>query len=118
VLSYAPDGAAIDYLRSDAGPGLRIWNPQSWGSWLELVAPEHQYAVDSRIELFPADLWSDVDQVRNASGDWRSILDRYGVDAVVVPADDPALDAALDGDTGWSRVQADADATIWRRTKP
>jgi hypothetical protein len=118
VLSYAPAGAAIDYLRSDAGPGLHIWNPQSWGSWLELIAPEHQYAVDSRIELFPADLWSDVDRVRNASGDWRSILDRYGVDAVIVPADDAALDAALDGATGWSRAQADADATIWRRTKP
>src|SRR5687767_13781790 len=64
VLTHAPQGIAAE-LRVLVSSGRlvqnsRVWNPQTWGSWLEYAAPELRYAVDSRVELFPAQLLNDL----------------------------------------------------------
>ena len=38
-------------------------SPQTWASWFEWAAPEPAYFIDSRFELFPADVWDDYDAV-------------------------------------------------------
>ena len=58
LLSYAPSGLAAKVAEL-AGPGARVVVPQTWGSWFEWAAPEQAYFIDSRFELFPADVWAD-----------------------------------------------------------
>ena len=118
TLSYAPQGIAshlaqIDTTFTSIGP--RVWAPQHWGSWLELEAPHYTYAVDSRIELFPASVWAEYDAVETGTTACPAALGRYDVALVVTEAEtDAALETALSR-AGWARVFTDADGSIWGR---
>lgn len=120
LLTYAPRGIA-GYLgditmRLESRPGLRVWAPQHWGSWLEFAVPNDTIAVDSRIELFPASVWADYDTVESGGGAWQSILDRDQVVFVVTEAgSDAKLEAALKASGTWARTYTDADGSIWGR---
>jgi hypothetical protein len=85
ILDYAPSGLA-EALRAEASSGMRVFVPQTWGSWFEWAAPDAQYFVDSRLELFPADVWADYDAIAGGGANAQAALDRRRVDAVVVPA--------------------------------
>jgi hypothetical protein len=115
LLTEAPQGIAAE-LASGRVMGMNVWNPQIWGSWLELTAPKIKVATDSRIELFPPEIWDQADQIASASGPWRDVLDRYAVDAVVTVAKpDSPLDHALATTPGWTVEFRDADGSIWVR---
>lgn len=103
VLVHAPHGVT-SVLRSLATREDRVWAPQLWGSWLELAVPAAPVALDSRIELFPADLWADADMVAAAREGWQGVLDRRAATIVVVAAPDAALLAAARADPGWREV--------------
>ncbi|HEY2887476.1 MAG TPA: hypothetical protein VGJ17_02590, partial [Candidatus Limnocylindrales bacterium] len=121
VLTFAPQGIAkairpIDPMECPPGavPATHVWNPQVWGSWLEFAAPCNAYATDSRIELFSAATWRDVDTVQNAASGWQQVLSRYGVRLVVTDhATDAALEAALAASRDWSEEWRDDDGSIW-----
>ncbi|HYN68923.1 MAG TPA: hypothetical protein VEX41_01775 [Candidatus Eisenbacteria bacterium] len=116
LLTEAPQGIAAE-LASGRVTGDRVWNPQLWGSWLELTAPTMKVATDSRIELFPPEIWDQADQVATASGAWLEILDRYAVAAVVAAAEpEGSLDQALATTPGWVLAYRDPDGAIWVRT--
>ena len=59
LLTYAPSGLAQAVAGLPAG--ARVVTPQTWGSWFEWAAPDAHYFIDSRFELFPADVWADYD---------------------------------------------------------
>jgi hypothetical protein len=119
TLSYAPQGIAHDLVeltRTMTTSTPRVWAPQVWGSWLEFAVPGSRVAVDSRVELFPADLWRDVGRVATAApdGSWLRILDRARVDVLVLTADETSrLSSALEATDSWARRYADADGSIW-----
>lgn len=122
TLSHAPQGIATELRamveRGDLPPHARVWNPQTWGSWFELAAPEVLVAVDSRIELFPGELWTDARPVENGTGEWLSILDKYAADAfIVAKTQNPEINAALDGSPKWHLAYSDADGSIWLRSQ-
>jgi hypothetical protein len=112
TLSYAPQGiaATLDaYARARMPIGLvRVWVPQVWGSWIEFAAPDALVSVDSRIELYPAQLWTAIGTV--AAGGLHSppTLDRYHANVVVVPAGQDFSDSS-----GWAMIYRDADGSIW-----
>lgn len=117
ILTHAPQGLAAALDRTSFGRfGGKVWAPQTWGSWFEFAARGHEFALDSRIELFPASVWDEAAQVASASGEWREILDRYNVNVVVVSADQTSLWQALADDfLTWRRQYSDADGTVWIR---
>jgi hypothetical protein len=120
ILSFAPQGiaAALGGLaeRGTLERGANVWNPQPWGSWLEYAVPELDYAVDSRIELFPPDLWPDVQAVAGAQGEWLSILDRRGVDAVVVGWEQTGTYDGLLASSAWMLCGfVEQEGWIWLR---
>jgi hypothetical protein len=122
TLSHAPQGIAAK-LRAlvDAGSvpaKARVWNPQAWGSWVEWALPDVRVAVDSRIELFPPDLWSDVRQAEAGIGEWQSILvDKRPADVVILAATQrPEIRQVLDASPYWDLAYSDADGSIWLRT--
>jgi hypothetical protein len=119
LLSHAPQGVAAE-LRELARPGrhtlVRVWNPQLWGSWLELAVPELQFALDSRLELFPASVWADAEIIATGADGWDGLLDRYAVTVVVVAPEQTALRTALEAAPGWVVRYTEAEGSIWGRS--
>jgi hypothetical protein len=116
TLSYAPQGIVhgISRISCEQSGATGIWNPQAWGSWLEFAAPCRVYAVDSRIELFSATTWADVDLVTNGAPGWDEVLKEHRVSTVVTNhATDQGLETQLRASTDWSEVYSDADGSIW-----
>ncbi len=116
VLNYAPSGIT-GQLRSLVRPGDRIFAPQPWGSWFEFAFPSATVAVDSRIEMFPVEVWADYDVVVNARGDWQERLDGWEVTLVAVrPEIEGALVEHLARDSKWRQLYADRDGVIFVRS--
>ena len=125
TLSHAPQGIVARLGRSPrrfdppdprerSGSGTRkLGAPGS-----SRPCPHARFAVDSRIELFPPEVWAEAEQVATASGDSAAILDRYGVVAVVVAADQRELEAALATSPGWTVDYRDSEGSIWLRWPP
>jgi hypothetical protein len=118
LLTDAPPGITAAVL-AVARPDDRIWNAQRWGSWLEFAVPATPIAVDSRIELIPADAWTDHLALSAGASDWAGILDRRGVTMVVASASEQqALIHALGTSAAWHAVFTDRDGVVFVRAGP
>lgn len=115
LLADAPRGIT-DTVLATARPGDRVWNAQRWGSWLELAVPVAPVAVDSRIELIPADAWDDHLALSSGAPDWSAILDRRGVTIVVASATEQrGLIPRLETSTGWRAIHSDDEGVVFVR---
>jgi hypothetical protein len=110
LLDRAPPGvaAAVESL----GDGARVLAPQYWGSWLEIAAPDAQPFVDSRIELFPREIWEDYGQVAFAGSRWRDVVERWDLDALVLEPTWPLV-PELREDPGWRVSYEDGDGVVF-----
>ena len=109
LLSYAPSGLAIA-LRDQVRVGDRVFVPQSWGSWFEWAVPDATYFVDSRIELFPADVWRDYGEVAAWTAAGPAVVDKYGVQLLIIESGDPSLPRLQAA--GWSPTYSDSAGVI------
>lgn len=112
-VSDAPAGVTRTVL-AEARPEVRLFHPQRWGSWLELAAPGARTFVDSRIELFPDDVWADYDAVMAGADGWEAVLERRGIDLVLLGPGDDARAARL-ARAGWAERYAGADGRVFGR---
>jgi hypothetical protein len=101
-----PEGAIA---RLAAMPGThRVYCEDfAWCS-LALSHPNLQEFIDGRCDPFPLPVWKDYVTVYRAKGNWRAVLDRRGVDAIIVQKKH-ALARALPLWRGWRLVYADDD---------
>jgi hypothetical protein len=122
TLSHAPQGiaAALTELIPASNHHLaRVWNPQLWGSWLEWAVPQACYATDSRIELFPAEVWSATSAVATGQPDSISILGEHVPGTIVLAAEQRAnLEPLLAASGAWTLRYEDADGAIWTHRSP
>jgi hypothetical protein len=88
LLSFAPSALAAE-TRARAAPGTRVVVPQTWASWFEWAVPEPRYFVDSRFELYPAEIWADEAALGAGGDEAAAVLDEWAVDVVVVEAAAP-----------------------------
>lgn len=109
LLTFAPTGLAVA-LREHVRPGDRVFVPQAWGSWFEWAVPEAKYFVDSRIELFPADVWRDYAAVASLSAGGPDTLHRYRIVLLLREANTTVPTEALAA--GWTVRYADVDGTV------
>ena len=58
---------------------------QPFGSWFEYSLPDDTVMVDSRIELFPDEVWRDYDAAIVGSDRWRDVVEGWGVVGIVLP---------------------------------
>jgi hypothetical protein len=110
VVGDAPPGVT-DALRSLTAAGDRVLNPQPWGSWFEFSLPDRTYALDSRIEVFPAQVWDDYDKVWHGIEGWQDVLTAWRPAAIVATHTDTELVARLTA-AGWRTAFGDADGTV------
>jgi hypothetical protein len=114
VLSQAPSGLT-GAVREAAAPGDRLVAPQPWASWFEFATPDLPVAVDSRIELFPNDIWSDYLLVTRGGAGWEDVLASW--DAQLIVADDSAFVERLLA-AGWTERYTDDAGSLLVRSKP
>jgi hypothetical protein len=115
VVGNAPPGITAA-LREQAKDGDHLFNPQPWGSWFEFSFPTVLVALDSRIEVFPPQVWDDYEAVTQGRDGWQAILDRWGVTLVVVPAGDEPFATRLTAN-GWQQTYRDGDAAVFRAAR-
>ncbi len=113
AFTNAPPGITRE-LSALVHPGERIFNAQIWGSWFEFRFPGVDLAVDSRIELFPQDVWKQYATVSVGRQGWQQVLDEWNVDLVVASRDQQGeLLPVIAGDPSWHLVYSDADGAIY-----
>jgi hypothetical protein len=112
-LRDAPPGITAEVRRLAAGS--RVFVHQPWASWIEHATPDVLVFVDSRVELFTNDVWSDYDQVAFAGARWHEVLDRWQPDAIVAEADWDLL-PFLREDPAWRVAYEDGDGVVFVRT--
>jgi hypothetical protein len=110
LIGDAPPGVTAA-LRDLVKPGERILNPQRWGSWFEFAVPDALVAIDSRIEVFPADVWTDNEVIRNGGPLWQETLARLNPDLIVATSDEGAFVARIEA-AGWRNAFHDDLGTI------
>jgi hypothetical protein len=100
-----------------ANPPGQVFNAISFGSYLIWAAyPQYQVFVDSRIELFPENVWVDYLNISNATGDWEGQLDKYGVNTLMLsPTEQAALIQTVKQSDSWQELYADGTADIFIR---
>jgi hypothetical protein len=111
VVGNAPPGITA-VVRELAVPGDRLFAPQPWGSWFEWTLPTLPVALDSRIELFPPDVWGDYERVEAGVDGWQEQLDAWGVTIAIAAGD--GADAFTDRliGAGWRQVHEDEDGRV------
>ena len=110
VLTDAPPGVTAA-LREATGPGDNVFNPQPWGSWFEFAVPEARYALDSRIEFFPPEVWDAYEGVVVGAAGWEERLEAWHVAAVVLQVEDSAFRDRLI-DAGWKETYRDREGSV------
>ena len=114
VVGNAPPGITAA-LRDLVRPGDRLFNPQPWGSWFEFSFRDVPVAIDSRIEVFPVEVWDTYERVVAGVDGWQRQLDDWGVTIIVTAGDAAgAFDARLVS-AGWTSVYSDGDGSLFRR---
>jgi hypothetical protein len=112
TVSYAPSGIT-EALGKVARNGDRILNPQPWGSWFEFAVSDALVAIDSRIELFPPEVWADYERVMAGVEGWEAIVGDWGVTIAVVDAKNAGLHDRLTA-AGWTEIYSDDEGAVLR----
>ena len=99
----------------DLPRGTKIFAYQPWASWFEFVYPEDPVYSDSRIEIFPRQIWKDYSQVAFAGAGWRAVLDRWQPDAIVAKSSWDLI-PYLKADPAWTLVHQDKDGLLFVRS--
>lgn len=110
VLTDAPSGITAA-LRDVAQPGDRVFNPQVWGSWFEYAVPGATYTVDSRIEVFPAEVWRQYEAIAAGAAAWETRMAAWDPRVVIIEADAVASVARFEA-LGYARSYEDADGLL------
>jgi len=109
---------AVDALRRLARAGeVRPFHSEAYGSYLIYAAPEVPVFVDTRIELYPPEQWSDYIAANVARYDWYERLQAYGVNVLLLDKErQPDLVEAVEANaTGaWEQVYEDERAVIFQ----
>jgi hypothetical protein len=115
ALASAPVATA-DWLAAHPQAG-RMLNYQPWGSYLEFrLGPAVKTAVDSRIELTPADLWTDYHAIMSGRWDAQRLLTAHGIAYVVTDAGATSeLVAYLEDSAGWRLAFAHREERVFVR---
>ena len=108
----APAGVTATIGYSWPYPVTRCSTRRRGYRWFEYALPHVLVAVDSRVELFPAEVWQQYEAVGNGAGDWRTQLERLDVAFVVTTAREVAFAERLLS-AGWTELYRDADGAVF-----
>lgn len=101
-------------------PVGQIFNTYEWGDYLSWAGPkEMKVFVNSHAHLVPREIWRSYLTIAAASGDYREVLDRYGINTMVLDKQERGLlIRRMRDDAAFTVSYEDAVGVVFRRTKP
>jgi hypothetical protein len=104
----------VDYLARQDFEG-NVMVPFRLGAYVSWkLFPAVKVSLDSRYEeIYPDNVVQSVFRFYEAAPDWRSVLDVFPTDVVLVPRDSPI--SRVMPQTGWSRVYLDQQFELYAR---
>jgi len=104
---------AVQMLRA-LDPSERIFTGDEWGDYvIYRLYPERKVFIDGRSDFYGARFSDKYIDVMNVKLGWEEHLNRYGVEAILLPVETP-LGAALKESRRWCVVYDDSVAIIFR----
>lgn len=118
VSRLTPVGAA-KYLVENPPHGL-VFNTYESGDYLQWAGPEGlQVFVNSHAHLAPTDVWNAYMNIIERRANWLSMLDRYGVNAIVLDKRfRSAMIDSLSQNEDWRLRFSDDRSAVFFRHKP
>ncbi|HET6424520.1 MAG TPA: hypothetical protein VFG20_12605, partial [Planctomycetaceae bacterium] len=118
LSSFTPI-AAVSYLKEHPPRG-QVFNTYEWGDYLQWAGPEGvQVFVNSHAHVVPRDVWLHYMQVVEEADGWADILDRYGVNTILLDhLNRSSLIKKLKDDAKWKIGYDDKQAIVFLRRKP
>ena len=93
--------------------GKRVFTNDEWGDYLIYkLYPKTKVFVDGRSDFYGGEFSLKYLDVMNGHWDWAPLLSRYGVDAILLPADAP-MATTLKVTSGWKPVYDDHIAILF-----
>ncbi len=119
ALSSFTPVAAVNYLKEHPPQG-QVFNTYEWGDYLQWAGPDGvQVFLNSHAHLVPRDVWVHYMQVIQEADGWPDILDRYGVNAILLDhLNRSCLVKRLKDDPKWRIGYDDKLAIVFLRRKP
>lgn len=95
----------------------QVFHDMAFGSYLIWAAqPEYKVFVDSRIELYPEEIWDDYWEISTAQSVWQDLLDKYRVNTLMLePVKQVSLIEKAKTSPNWILVYEDSSAVIFER---
>jgi len=96
------------------GRPLRIFNEYAYGGYLiyQLFPTGSRVFIDGRVEVYGSQLFAQYLSVAYATTEWRSVIERYDPDAIVLPSGHPIV-SALESEGAWTVLHRDRVATVF-----
>lgn len=117
VAKSTPVALSQFFQKSPTLPAGLVWVPEDWGDWISLTVPGLKISANSQIHLLTDRQKQDILQVGRGEGTWTRILDRYGVELLVVDKQRQTrlAESAMTLGTDWSIHYEDAQALVLKR---
>jgi hypothetical protein len=92
-----------------------VFHHMPYGSYLIWAAqPDYKVFVDSRLELYPYELWVDYLEISNGQTDWETKFEDYGVKTLMLSkTDQQGLIQAAEKSGVWEKVYQDEQTVIY-----
>ncbi len=103
----------VEQVRT-AGIPRRLFNELAWGGYLLYAWPDQRVFIDGQTDFYGEELSREYVSMRGAEPGWHSKLDKWGIDAVILPFDAP-LAEALAADSRWLLVSNRRNAEVYAR---
>ena len=107
---------ATQYMLDHKLPA-QVFHDMAFGSYLMWAAqPKYKVFVDSRIELYPMNIWDDYLAISAGQCDWEAKLAEYGISTLLLePEKQLGLIQAASTSPNWQEVYRDNQAIVFTR---
>lgn len=106
--------SAVSWLKENPQEG-EIFNYFPWGGYILYQHwPELRVFIDGQTDFYGEELTREYLAVASVNPDWEEILQKYGVDWVIFPVNEPLSDT-IRQDESWFIVYEDTTSLIARR---
>jgi hypothetical protein len=106
--------SAVEFMTSSNIP-QPIYNEYHWGGYLIWkLYPRYRVFIDGRADVYGDQLIEEFFRIHDGAKDWRSLIDHYGIQSVVV-SPDSAIASLLREDKSWRNVFEDQQTAIFTR---
>ncbi|MBN2496855.1 MAG: hypothetical protein JXR96_19850 [Deltaproteobacteria bacterium] len=97
------------------GSQQRVFQYFNWGgAFIWALYPGQRVFIDQRNDCYPMEVFLDYFAVHELEGGWRGVLDRWQIDTVAYPPDEP-LARKLRQEPGWTVDYEDDQSVLFAR---